>query len=154
MTIDGQEGYIFPEKCCWLGLPGNERLAAVLDEEWMNCSAIGGVVGRFRIADGKIWLAGLYKCGGDIPLKDIYPEMDSPAHATWLSGVFYAKVDGHMCNVWPIYRDQYRITYRLELKDGIVTSMQRQDNEICQDDTRWKKGKIDLQADRWRGGNL
>jgi len=131
VTIDGQDGQIFPEKCCLIELPKSEGLSAARNIE--NCSAIGGPVGRFRIADGKIWLVGLFRCAGDIPLEDIYPEMENPAHATWLSGVFYAAIN-FMCRKPNSFGSLYRTTFRLEIEKGVISNMQRKENDeaACQ----------------------
>ena len=91
VVIDGKSGNIFPEKCCWMPLPKTEKLIQARRAE--NCSAIGGPVGVFEVADGKLWLTGLSKCAGPLPLKNIYPELRSPAPATWLSGRFTAYTD-------------------------------------------------------------
>ena len=126
LFIDGHDGPFFPEKCCWVDLPRTEKLIAARRQE--NCSAIGGPVGRFRIADGKVWLVGLRRCGGDMPLKEIFPELGNPAFAKWLNGAFRAEVN-HMCLSPFSFGSLYRTTFRLEIKDGVVTDMQRQEND-------------------------
>ena len=115
-----------------------------------NCSAIGGPVGRFRLAEGKVWLDGLYRCRGDIPLEEIYPEFDKPALATWLNGVFYAKNDS-MCFVAG-FGYVYRSTFRFVIENGVVTSLQRQENdeEMCNDPVTVPVDITKPRFDQWR----
>jgi len=129
LTVDGQQGPFFPDKCCWVDLPRTERLRAAKMAEM--CSAIGGPVGNFRLADGKIWLDGLRRCGGNMPLEEVYPELDQPAFASWLNGMFTAK-SGFVChsrhNGFLEYF--YRTTLRLRVENGVVTNLQRQENDL------------------------
>lgn len=94
LTVDSETGLIFPEKCCWLELPDSEQLRSARRAE--TCSAMGGPVGQFMLLEGKIWLAGLYRCGGAIPLKSMFPDLPDPAMAEWLSGKFMVRV-GYLC---------------------------------------------------------
>jgi hypothetical protein len=129
LAVDGLSGPLFPEKCCWVGLPETEKFRAAMREEMKGyCSAIGGIVGRFRLEDGKLWLEGMHRCGGNIPLQEIYPELDNPALATWVSGNFTAKL-GLLC--WVNNSDErvYRTTLKLKIKDGVVTDIQREEGD-------------------------
>lgn len=130
LVVDQHSGPFHPQKCCWVELPRTEKLIAAKRAE--RCSAIGGPVGRFRLADDKIWLVGLRRCGADMPLSEIYPELANPAVATWLSGVFFVGLD-QIC-VGPQRKRQYRIFLRLEIEKGVVTKMQREerDEAICE----------------------
>ena len=119
VTIGNETGNIFPEKCCWVALPQTERLRQARHTE--NCSAIGGPVGNFLITDGKIWLTGLSRCSGPVPLKNIYPELPEPAVATWLSGKFTAYT-GFECFMYGMYAT-YRTKTTIVVKDGAVVSM-------------------------------
>jgi|GEM_PF-2934783 len=155
LTVGEHNGIFFPDECCWVGLPQTEKFRAAYIKEFENyCSAIGGIVGRFRLAEGKIWLIGLHNCDGDIPLEDIYPELSNPAFASWLNGVFFAKINRNH-TAWcppgiPIH--VYHTTLRLKIENGVVTDMQRQENDIptCQD---IESRKATFPYDQWRGSN-
>jgi len=154
LEVGKQSGPFFPDKCCWIDMPKTEKMVEARLAE--RCSAIGGPVGHFRLEDNKIWLDKLLVCGGDIPLKKIYPELDSPAHAAWLNGVFFAKIE-HACVVRADssisgLKPLYRTTLRLEVKDGIITRMQRQENDtsICQK-TPEEQNNGNWLDDTWRG---
>lgn len=91
LTHGTSSGYIFPATCCWLDLPPSEALFALKRAE--RCSAIGGPVGSYRYQDDKLWLVELRRCSGAIPLNQVFPDLESPALAVWLSGDFTARLD-------------------------------------------------------------
>lgn len=124
LIVGNDSGPFWPEKCCWIDLPKTERLVEARRAE--ECSALGGPVGRFQLEDNKIWLVGLRRCRGDVPLHDIYPELDNPSQATWLNGVLFAKI-APMCITQHGER-LYRTTLRLEVKKGVVTHLQREEH--------------------------
>ena len=116
-----QTGWIFPSGCCWVKLPPSELLDEMKRKEMAGCSAIGGPVGKFELVDGKLWLTGLMKCSGDVRLHRVYPELDSPAFANWLSGTFKTRVD-FLCydkTVRPIYGLEQVLT----VEQGVVTAI-------------------------------
>ena len=129
LTIGDERGPIHPEKCCWLELPKTERLITAKRAE--SCSAIGAPVGRFELVDQKIWLIGLSRCGGDLPLDQIFPEFGDRVQADWLNGVFFAKFTP-MC-LTKDGKEAYRTVLRLEVDSGLVSNMQRNelDESVC-----------------------
>jgi hypothetical protein len=125
LTVDSQTGQIFPEKCCWLELPDSELLRSARRSE--SCSAIGGPVGQFKLSEDKIWLTGLYKCGGGIPLKSVFPNLPDPAAAEWLSGKFIARV-GYLCRN-KVGAPVYKREISLVVQRGIVQSRDEKVND-------------------------
>jgi hypothetical protein len=93
LTVGDRTGILLPASCCWIALPASSRLRALRIAEARGCSAIGGPVGRFAYEGGKLWLTGLERCGGLMPLQEVYPELGERAVADWLSGTFHAKLD-------------------------------------------------------------
>jgi len=153
LIVGEQNGIFFPDKCCWVDLPRTERFLATVEE----CPSldIGGIVGNFRLADNKIWLVGLDSCRGDIPLEKIYPELGNPAPATWLNGIFFAKINSNSKTCNPMTETpipMYLTTLRLKIENGAVIDMQRQENEVpsCQD---IENRKVPFPYDQWRGAN-
>jgi hypothetical protein len=130
LVIGNERGPIHPEKCCWLELPKTERLIAAKRAE--ECSAIGGPVGRFELVGQEMWLVGLSRCSGDMPLEQVYPEFGDRVQANWLSGVFFAKFSP-MC-ITQDGQQAYRTVLRLEVGSGVVSSVQRSelDGSICE----------------------
>lgn len=84
LTSEGYKGIIFPEDCCWLKKPKSRKLTKLARES--SCSAIGGPVSNIKLENDQLFLTGLYKCGGDISLSEVYPKFGEQELATWLSG--------------------------------------------------------------------
>ena len=117
---DGREGVIFSIKYYGMALPKSEKLRK-LKIEGLDCSAMGGPVGKFKYINGKLWLTGLYRCEGDIELNSVYPELPNPAPATWISGNYKARLDWLCENNRGYYI--YKTELQLVIDKGIVTSV-------------------------------
>jgi len=118
LIIGESEGIIFPEKCCWLDLPKSKKLRELKFKQ--RCSAIGGPVGIFTLADGKLWLTGLRVCGGEISLNEVYPDRSSNTFANWLNGKFYAYMD-FLCRISKS-KKIYKTELELNVEKGVVIS--------------------------------
>ena len=128
IIVGDESGEIFPEKCCWLELPRTGGLIAAKRSE--ACSAIGGPVGRFELVGKQIWLVGLHRCSGDMPLKHVYPEMPDRTPATWLNGRYFVKLSP-MCEGDSAI-DRKHLT--LEIDGGIATiTEQKVAESACND---------------------
>ena len=129
LVYGDKTGPIFPTECCWLKLPDSPALTAMRRDE--NCSAIGGPVGEYRYQDGKLWLIELRRCGGTVPIREVFPDLPSPAVAVWLTGDYIAKLN------WLCRDKENRGVYELELHlhvaQGNVVSVseQRRDRSDC-----------------------
>ena len=129
LIIGESEGIIIPEKCCWLDLPKSKKLRELKFKQ--RCSAIGGPVGIFTLADGKLWLTGLRVCGGEISLNEVYPDRSDNIFANWLNGKFNAYMD-FLCR-----NSKSKIIYKTELElyveKGIVISKKliSNDESVC-----------------------
>jgi hypothetical protein len=123
----GLTGHIFPSECCWMKLPQSKRLTEMKKAEW-GCSAIGGPVGTFKLDAEKLWLTGLLKCSGLVDLHEVYPELESPTLADWLSGTFSAQL-GFLChdkNGQPVYSVKQVLT----VEQGVVRSLAETRDDI------------------------
>ena len=129
LIIGESEGIIFPEKCCWLDLPKSKKLSELNLKQ--RCSAIGGPVGIFTLADGKLWLTGLRVCGGEISLSEVYPNLSDNIFANWLNGKFNAYMD-FLCR-----NSKSKKIYKTELEfyveKGVVISKKEisNDERVC-----------------------
>lgn len=121
LVVGKDRGPIHPQNCCWLELPKTQRLVAAKRSE--ACTAIGGPVGRFELIGRQIWLVGLHRCSGEVPLEQIYPEMGRRTHAAWLNGVFFAKL--HPLCFTSDGQPVYRTVLRLNVESGVATTLQR-----------------------------
>lgn len=125
---DGQHtGNIFPDKCCYLELPEDQRIRELRREQMRSCSAAGGPVGVFRREDGKLWLTGLADCSGAIRLRRQYPDLEGPVVATWLSGTFTAHLD--YCYA-PRMQRKAAIKQTLVVEQGVVKSVVETLNDV------------------------
>jgi hypothetical protein len=122
-----RSGRIFPSACCYVELPDNKRIWEIRKRDFHGCSAIGGPVGVFRLDDGKLWLTGLSKCSGDIPLKEIYPDLSGPLVAEWLTGTFRTVLEPRC---WARGQTRYAVTQELVVEKGIVTSVKETPNDL------------------------
>jgi hypothetical protein len=125
-TDGARTGHIFPSSCCWVELRDNERIWEIRRRE-TGCSAIGGPVGRFKLEAGKLWLTGLMKCSGDVPLQAVYPDMKSPVVAEWLTGTFKTRLD-FQCTVQGV-QQVYAVTQELTVDKGVVQSVKETPND-------------------------
>jgi hypothetical protein len=126
-------GHIFPSDCCWVALPPSERLQAMKRAEFPGCTAIGGPVGMFELRDRKLWLTGLFKCSGALDHRTVFPELASPAFASWLSSAFTLALGP--CGYNPrLNGSAYARKQRITVEQGVVTSVTELDNDaaICQ----------------------
>ena len=110
-------------------MPPSERLRAAKRAE--ACSAIGGPVGRFQLWEGHVWLIGLRRCGADVPLEDIYPEMTGPALATWLTGRFRVMFDRTSCLGDGWVKPVYRTIEHLVIDQGRVVDTQTETADLA-----------------------
>jgi hypothetical protein len=122
-------GHIFPSNCCYVELPSNERIQAMRRNEITRCSAFGGPVGMFKREAGQLWLTSLYKCGGELALQEMYPGIETPALAKWLTGTFRTRLD-FACydeGVQPVYA----VTQTLIVEKGVIKSVTETQSDLA-----------------------
>lgn len=84
IEFEGRRTTAWPSDKPWLDLPPSTLLTELRRKE--HCSAIGGPRARWRVEDGRLWLVGLFSCGGDIRLADVYGGTGEPIFADWITG--------------------------------------------------------------------
>lgn len=132
VEIDGLSGRLHDRTRGWVDLPESERLHAMARAE--SCSALGGPRGKYKVANGSLWLHGLYRCGGDVEVASVYPDMSLPVVATWVTGELIAEVGKVVCTSKlgpPIFERMATISVRA----GKVTAISRIDPPVeqCRD---------------------
>jgi hypothetical protein len=92
-------------------------------------------VGKFKLESGKLWLTALAMCSGEVALGDVYPDLESPALASWLTGIFKTQVR-YLCSENPV-KPRYAVMQVLTVEQGVVTSVSetRNDSSVCDSDT-------------------
>lgn len=130
-VLGANKGFIFPSECCWMPVPDSMRLLELKVKEGSQCSAMGGPVGVFEQRSERLWLTGFETCGRKIPLDEIYPELEAPALAEWLSGTFKTRV-GLPCRALgghPVLALEQELT----VSEGVVTSVTEKylDHSAC-----------------------
>ena len=121
IVVGEESGEIFPEKCCWLELPRTEGLAVAKRAE--SCSAIGGPVGKFELVNKQMWLVGLLRCSGEVPLSYVYPEMPERVPATWLNGTYFVKLSPRCFGPMGAERNRKHLTLKI---DAGIASIEEQ----------------------------
>ena len=124
VAIDGMRGRLFKTHSPGFDLPPNDTLRAMRIKE-SACSARGGPVGSYRIDNNQLVLVELWRCGGAFPVRDVYPAMQAPALATWISGELTAVMGSPLCHQAdgiPLYQRTVRFT----VDAGIVKTMASQ----------------------------
>lgn len=84
IEYDGRVAVVWTEIHPWLELPENDKLIEMQRQE--RCTAIGGPRGNWRLENGRLWLTGLFRCAGPVPLDVIYEGRGEPIFADWISG--------------------------------------------------------------------
>ena len=107
------------------GFPWSNRLRQVIAES-MDCSAVGGPRGRYRLHDGRLWLVGFVRCGPDLGLDEAYGRPTKPMPAIWLSGDLHFGQGQLLCyDPWVESIWQTRVELRVER--GLVLWRRSQD---------------------------
>ncbi len=128
IVVGEESGEILPEECCWVKLPKTESLTAAKLAE--SCSAIGGPVGRFELIGEQIWLVGLLRCGGEMPLSYVYPDMPARVPATWLNGTYFVNLSPRCFG--PMGAEKNRKHLTLRVAAGVASiQAQRIDESEC-----------------------
>lgn len=120
VRVSGEQGL-------WLPLPHSPKLQEMRRTE--NCSAVGGPVGTWRIAENRLWLTGLYRCGGDVALSTVYGKSDEPLFAYWVTAELLSNRGTVLCGT-PGFGDvvwERKLTIKVE--KGLVTLATETSNE-------------------------
>lgn len=123
LEINNETGNLHQMGKGWLDLPPSEKLQELRRAE--RCSAIGGPRGKYRVVDGKLWLTGLYRCGGDVSLDSVYASGE-PILAKWISADLVAELGKALCRRGFAFVYERKLSLRVE--EGMVTSMREESN--------------------------
>ena len=126
IEVEGQRGNLHQKEKVWLDLPRSEKLQEFRRAE--RCSAIGGPRGEYIVQDGKLWLSRLYRCGGNIDLKEVYSQQDQPILATWVTGELVAEVGKTICMSTKGSFFIYETDIKMQVEEGAIKSMQSKSN--------------------------
>ena len=112
----------------WLELIENEKTREIRLSE--HCSAIGGPSGRWRVQDGRLWLVGLLRCGGNVPLESVYGGSGDPIFAEWINTQVVIERGKTLC-LPDIYDrspsiQEFKIVIKFER--GLVSEVKRRSN--------------------------
>ena len=92
-----------------------------------HCSALGGPRGVYRVDGGHLWLMRLRRCGGDIPLHEVFGGSGEPVVATWISAELVAQRGPVLCSRSQ-GGDLRQTTLRWRIEEGVVRSATQADN--------------------------
>lgn len=94
IEYEGKTTIVGPQGKAWMAIRENEAIAAIRISE--RCTAIGGPRANWRIKGNRLWLIGLFRCGGDISLKSVYGE-DEPIFADWVTDRLVTYAGKELC---------------------------------------------------------
>ena len=123
VEIDGESEQLHDIAKGWVELPRNERMREIVIAE--HCSAVGARRGQYLVTNGQLWLRGLYRCGGDIALTDVYPQARGFMAATWVSGQLVAELGAVICRTKEGLQ-RFTRTAQLTVDAGRVTAISYQ----------------------------
>jgi hypothetical protein len=83
LEYEGEWNIVTPKERPWLNLRENEKTQEIRRQA--RCSAIGAPRAKWRVSDGRLWLVGLFQCGGDIKLESVYGGNGEPIFADWVT---------------------------------------------------------------------
>jgi hypothetical protein len=69
------------------------------------------------------------KCSGDVPLQAVYPDMQSPVVAEWLTGTFKTRLDFQCIGPDLGNKEVYAVTQELTVDKGVVQSLKETPND-------------------------
>ena len=124
INYDGRSTIVWSDDRPWLDLPENEKFTEL--RRTQRCSAIGGPRAKWRLEDNRLWLVGLFKCGGDIPLENVYGNSESIL-ATWITGNLLTHKGKLLCREF-YGVGIYETTIVLRIKNGILMGVTEKSN--------------------------
>jgi hypothetical protein len=110
----------------WPDLPRSEKLQELRRSE--RCSAIGGPRGIWHIVDSRLWLTGLFRCGGDVPLESVYGGTGEPIFAEWITATMLTHRGRRLCGS-SYGRTVYEKTLTMKVEKGVVKEVTEVSNE-------------------------
>lgn len=110
----------------WLEVPRSDKLQEMRRTE--RCSAQGGPKPRWRVSDGKLWLVGFHRCGGDMPLAAIYDDATEAILADWVTAGLITNRGPYLCNSGPYGPAVFATTIQVTVERGVVKDIARVSN--------------------------
>ncbi|SFU78294.1 hypothetical protein SAMN05216350_10572 [Polaromonas sp. YR568] len=126
VEYQGQTTIVGPQDKPWLAIPRSDAVQAIRRED--NCSAIGAPRAIWRISDGRLWLTGLFGCGGSISLKSVYGGSGEPMLAEWISEPLVTYRGEHLCPSEMGGPGIHETTLIFHVDKGVVTKISETDN--------------------------
>jgi hypothetical protein len=102
-------------------LPENSKLAEFRRKE--NCTARGGPRANWRIASNRLWLVGLFGCGGKITLGNVYDGAGESIFAEWFSGNINTNRGKQLCTENNFGIGVFEKTITFEFDKGVLTKV-------------------------------
>lgn len=126
VEFEGQTLKIFPVKRTWLELPSSEKLDELRRQQ--RCTAIGGPRAKWKIVENRLWLVGLFQCGGAISLESVYGGTGEPILAEWVSEIVIAREGKGLCRSISFDIGISEFTTAFEFENGILKRVERTNN--------------------------
>lgn len=127
LEYEGQWNIVTPEGRPWLELLENEKTQEIRRQE--RCSAIGAPRAKWKVSDGRLWLVGLFRCGGNIKLETVYGGNGEPIFAAWITADVFTQRGRTLCR--PRYGGAgiLETTIFIKVERGVVTNIAQVNNQ-------------------------
>lgn len=119
LEYEGEQSIVSPRGRPWLELPENEKTQEIRLQA--RCSAIGAPRAEWKVSDSRLWLVGLFKCGGDIKLEAVYGGNGEPMLAEWITADLVIQRGKRFCR-WHYGGPEIKETsIFIKVERGVVT---------------------------------
>lgn len=94
-----------------------------------GCNAIGQVRGRWRIVEGKLWLAGVVECADNIELQATFGGNGNPIFADWITANLITERGKWLCEPRHGLPGVQEVKIVFEVERGVVRNVIRVSNQ-------------------------
>lgn len=126
LEYEGVWNIVTPSGGTWIELLENEKTREIRRKE--GCSAIGAPRAKWKVSDNRLWMVGLFKCGGEIKLETVYGGNGEPISAEWVTEDLVTQRGKTLCH--PHYGGAgiLETSIFIRVRRGVVTQVAQMSN--------------------------
>jgi len=127
LEFEGERHIVTPRGRPWLELLENEKTQEI--RRTHRCSAIGAPRAEWRVSDGRLWLVGLFSCGGNIKLETVYGGSGEPIFAEWVTADLVTQRGKTLCHARYGGPGISETSIFIKVERGVVTDIAQASNQ-------------------------